>query len=128
MRVISNMVLKMGKGNTKTQTGQFTKVSGQTTKSAGLAKKFGNQDKYITGNGIRIRWKDQGSLSSKMASLMKVSFRTIRSLAMVCINGQMGENIAAGGIKVSSMAMGYSLTTEAKVNMAFGKRAIALLG
>ena len=47
---------------------------------------------------------------------------------MVCINGQMGENIAAGGIKVYSMATGYSQTTEAKVNMAFGKRAIALLG
>ena len=93
-----------------------------------MAKKSGNQDKFITGNGIKIRWKVKESLYSKTASHTKVSLRTIKSLVTVCINGQTVENTAAGGIKVSSMAMESLLTTEAKVNTASGKRALVVLG
>ena len=93
-----------------------------------MAKKFGNQDKFITDNGTEIRWKVLESSSSKTASHTKVSLKTIKSLVTVCINGQTVENTAAGGVKVLSMAVESSLTTGAKVNTASGNLALAVLG
>ena len=56
-RVTLEMVQKMGMVNTATQTVQYTRDNGQTTKLAVLERKFGHLVKLIMDNGTTIKWK-----------------------------------------------------------------------